>query len=284
MMKRTLILVVLLVTACATQQPIQQPAAKPCRASDATINSTLWMQTSGEYQALVQQAYGTAAQTLAAALADPSWTAATEQAQLAASMPPAIIVDIDETVLDTSDFQTSLIRAGVGYSDERWQQFEQSETSAPIPGALEFLRTAQKSGVTIFYITNRKLPEEAGVRRVLEKFGFPLDLSQDTVLMRGERPEWPSRDKSSRRAFVASRYRVIMLFGDDLNDFVNAEGKPIAERAELVRQNADKFGRKWFVLPNPVYGSWERSAVGPNAGSDCEQFQKKLDLLRPAGK
>jgi acid phosphatase len=78
---------------------------------------------------------------------------------------------------------------------------------------------------------------------------------------------------------VASRYRVVAVLGDDLNDFVNAQGKSSEERDALVRNNAHEWGTRWFILPNPIYGSWEDAIAGE--GSPCEKLQRKIEALKP---
>ena len=130
--------------------------------------------------------------------------------------------------------------------------------------------------MNIFFVTNRLKSEEEPLRATLTRLALPIN--DDNVLTRGEREEWKSSDKSPRRAFVASHYRVIMLFGDDLNDFVAANGKSIADRDAIVRAHAGDWGRKWFALPNPVYGSWERTVVGNAKG--CDQLKAKIEALK----
>ncbi|SRR6266849_9640736 len=107
-MKNAIIALALVLTGCATQQAI----TLPCRTADAT----LWMQTSAEYQAITREVYATALRTLDEALADKTWSAATEQPVVDPSLPPAIILDIDETILDTSGHQAKLIREQREYS------------------------------------------------------------------------------------------------------------------------------------------------------------------------
>ena len=233
------------------------------------------MQTSAEYQAVASQTYRAARNALELALADPAWTALPDVS--VAQKPPAIILDLDETAIDTSAQTARQIRNGSGYSDEAWSRFSMAGNARAIPAAVDFLRYAAGRGVAIFYITNRMTAEEPPLRQNLTALGFPL-ADADTVLTRGERPEWTS-DKSSRRLFVASSYRVVELLGDDLNDFVPAAGKSLVERNELLHRNDEQWGRRWFMLPNPMYGSWER-AVTAGATGDCAQFQKKVDTLR----
>jgi len=131
------------------------------------------------------------------------------------------------------------------------------------------------------YLTNRRHEVEEATRNNLEKFGFPLKVDEDTLYTLGEKEEWDISDKSSRRADIATRYRVLLLFGDDLNDFVSGTRRSLAERDAVVAEYDEYWGSKWFVLPNPEYGSWEGALSGFNYDlSPAEHLQVKLDALR----
>jgi acid phosphatase len=95
----------------------------------------------------------------------------------------------------------------------------------------------------------------------------------------GGRPNWTS-EKTERRQLVANDHRVLMLFGDDLNDFVPARGISIDERTQLVEEHRDKWGFKWFVFPNPNYGSWERALYTGDEQTDAERHQTRIDRLK----
>ena len=264
-MKR-LAFVVLLFTACATTPP--PVTTPPCDPGLALVNAAAWLQTAAEYRASATQTYAVARMALDSALADTS-----------NQKPPAIILDLDETAILNLPFEARMVQQHKEYDGKAWSQWVSESAATAVPGAAEFLAYARSRGVTPFYITNRKAEEEAGTRRNLEKLGFPLDANEDTVLTRGERPEWSAGDKTARRDYVASRYRVLLLLGDDLNDFIPAQGKSVEERFALIRDNADKWGKTWFILPNPAYGSWEVAAAG--SGTACEQMQKKIEALKP---
>jgi 5'-nucleotidase (lipoprotein e(P4) family) len=273
-MRKLTLALTLLSFACATA-PVQK---QQCHPGDALINSVLWMQSAAEYRAAATQTYETARRLLDVALADPSWNV--EEGTSDPSQPPAIILDADETVLDNSAFESRVIVKGVTYDTETWNQWVNESAARAVPGAAEFLAYAKSRGVTPFYVTNRDHPQESeGTLRNLQKLGFPLDPNIDTLLLRGERPEWKS-DKTSRREFVASNYRVLMLFGDDLNDFANARDKSAAEREAIVEARKNWWGSRWFIIPNPAYGSWERAITG-GSGTPCEQMEKKRGALRP---
>ena len=92
--------------------------------------------------------------------------------------------------------------------------------------------------------------------------------------MRNERPEW-TRDKSSRRRFVAKDYRVLLLIGDDFNDFVPAETS-LLQRTALMQRHRDQWGVSWFALPNPQYGSWTRALYGFDRGLSEEEKARRL--------
>jgi len=245
-----------------------------------TLDAVLWMQTSVEYAAVTVQSYREATRQLDPALRDTSRTALVERPEGAGALPPAVILDVDETVLDNSAYAARRVLAGERYTPESWAAWVEEASAPAVPGALEFLRAARDRGATVFFVTNRDSALESATRRNLERIGFPPDTTEDVVLMRGERPGWGS-DKTSRREHVGSSYRVLLLLGDDMNDFVPAR-ESLAARRELWARYADRWGRSWFAFPNPTYGSWE-SAVMDNARdlSDEERLRRKIGRLEP---
>lgn len=249
------------------------------------LNATAWVQTSVEYRACALQAWRSARLSLDRALKDRRWTAALEQTGDVRRLPPAIIVDIDETVLDNSPGQARFLLEGNGrYSQELWEKWTAEKRALPVPGAREFLQAAAARGVAVFYISNRGLNEAAATRENLIEQGFPfLEKAAgglgDALLLRGEKPEWTS-DKGPRRAAVAAHYRVILLCGDDLNDFFPARLSP-EERLAKARAYDSWWGERWIILPNPMYGSWEDSLYGFDRSlSPLEIQQRKLRALR----
>jgi len=243
---------------------------------------TLWVQTAAEYEGLTEQAFGMAGDRLAAALADPTWTAAVEQVGTAyADLPPAIIADVDETILDNSPLEARLAVEGIPYSEAVWKEWVELRAAKALPGAKAFLERAHQQGVTIFYVTNRSAEQEVATRDNLKSEGLPLDESEDRVLTKGEN-DWGS-DKITRRQAVAKTHRILLLLGDDLNDFVSgARAQEPETRIELARQHADKWGRQWILLPNPIYGSWEASLYGRDYGLPFEEkLRLKRGYLRP---
>lgn len=233
-------------------------AAGPSRAP--LPDSIVWFRTAVEYRATALQAYRLAGLMLDRALADRTWTAALEQTGDYASKPPAVILDVDETVLDNSESEERNVREGAVYSEARWADWCNERRATPIPGALEFTTAAAAKGVTVFYVTNRDRALEQATRDNLAKYGFPLDPGRDTVLTRAERPEWAASEKSPRRALVAQDFRVLLLVGDDFGDFVAGARGTMAARKALDEAHGAMWGVKWIALPNPLYGSWKTAA------------------------
>jgi 5'-nucleotidase (lipoprotein e(P4) family) len=237
------------------------------------LNATLWTQQSAEYRASAEQAYRTAGRMLDQGLGDPAWTAVLEQEGDPGRLPPAVILDVDETVLDNSPYQARLIVEGSEYPDG-WDAWVRQAEAPPVPGALEFARHAAQKGVDIFYVTNRAAALEEATERNLERAGFPVAKDLDVLLMRGEREGWGS-DKSSRRAYVASTHRILILAGDDLNDFISVSAASIEERDRLEAEYADRWGVMWIMLPNPAHGSWERALYGFDYELSSEQKRER---------
>jgi len=251
-MTRTLtVLFLAAVLSWATPAVAQDPPANDL------LNAVLWMQRSVEYKASALAAFALARVRLDQALADPNWTAAPrEQTGSYQSLPPAVIVDIDETIIDNSGYQAWMTLKETTFDPKTWTAYVNTVSSLAIPGAIDFVKHAESKGVKVFYISNRTAEEEESTRKNLAKFGFPLDDKIDTVLTARERPDWTSA-KGTRRAHVAKSYRVLLNLGDNFGDFVDEFRGTEAERVKVFEEHRDRWGREWIMLANPTYGSFE---------------------------
>jgi acid phosphatase len=239
------------------------------------------MQNAAEYRALTTSVYQTATANLGLALEDSFWTAYPKQAdEDIAKKTPAVILDVDETVLNNAAFQARMIKQKSSFDPQKWNSWVMEARATPIAGALAFTKRAAKEGITVYYLTNREAKVEEGTRKNLKNLGFPLSDDEDRILSNHERENWTSA-KTERRAYVAQKHRILMLFGDNLNDFVSAKGITQQERWDLVDQHSKKWGRKWYVLPNPGYGSWEAALYDFDESLSPKQVEKarkaKLD-------
>lgn len=249
---------------------------------DDRLNATLWAQQAVEYKATTDGIYALAAMRLDEALADPDWTAAPDlQGEAYQDLPPAIILDADETVLDNSPYAAAGILAGEDFRSDSWNAWASAGVAKAVPGAVDFTRAAAARGVKVFYVTNRDAGVEAGTARNLAALGFPMGGNVDTLLTKGEQADWTSA-KSTRWAVVAADYRVLLMLGDNLGDFTDSyKGSP-AERQAVYEANQDKWGREWIALPNPGYGSWESAPFGHDySHTPDERREMKREALQP---
>lgn len=253
-------------------------AAAPCDPGLALVNAVLWVQSAAEYRAAAMSVFANARRALDVTYENPLAFGALEETANDPTQPPAIVLDLDETVLDNGVFETRAIRAHKTYDAKMWKEWTAEGAARAVPGAKEFLAYAKSRGVTPFYITNRDADEEPGTRKNLERLGFPLDPKIDTLLMQGKLG-FTTSDKSHRRKHVADTHRILLVIGDDLNDFAPASGKSLEERRKIVDSVHNWWGEVFFIVPNPMYGSWERSLIG-SGGAPCEQMQRKIDALR----
>lgn len=268
-----------LVACAAPQAPSGAVAAAPAQV-DGTL-SLLWTQTSVEFAAVTRAAYAQAAAALPALVADPSAIAAVEQKN-AEGLPPAVVLDLDETVLDNSAYQVWLVKTGQTYTPDTWAAWCDAGQATLVPGAREFLLAAVAQGVTPIYITNRDAACEAATRRNLEQAGIPIVEREgvDAVLLKKEQPTWGS-DKGTRRLEVAKRFRIVMLIGDNFGDFLDGVTVSIADRDALAQPYLGWWGNRWIPLPNPQYGSWDGAAFGHKPGTpSAEQTAARLGALR----
>jgi acid phosphatase len=257
------VVAVLVVAGCAAPAPRDAaPEPTPAPVPDVRLHSVLWMQTAAEYANSTRQVFRMAAERLDTARSDPSRSAVTG-VEADPSLPPAVIVDVDETILDNTPHAARSILARQGFDPERWRRWVNESIAPPVPGAVGYLRAAREAGVRVIYLTNRHHELEAATRRNLSALGCPIDErpGEDVVLTYRERPDWTG-DKTSRRLWVAARYRVLQLLGDDLNDFVAVPARATVDyRRALSDRYVDRWGEDWFQLPNPLYGSWEQAVT-----------------------
>ena len=242
-------------------------------ASDLLL-AVLWTQKSVEFKGNALSIYSLGRIRLDQALGDNKWTAApAEQKGDFASLPPAVVLDVDETVLDNSLYQVWMMRTGKTFSTKTWDEFCAAQVSRAIPGAVEFTKYADSKGVKIFYVTNRGANTEKDTRENMEKLGFPMGGNVDTFLMQNEKPEWGSQ-KGTRRAYIAKDYRILLNFGDNFGDFDDRYRSTEADRLKAFDENKERWGREWLVIANPTYGSFDTAPYGHDFKKPIEEQRK----------
>jgi 5'-nucleotidase (lipoprotein e(P4) family) len=205
--------------------------------SQQTVLGTMWMQTSAEYRASVYQVFNSAKNVFLIERGK------NHKKKL------AVIVDIDETVLDNMYTQAEYVKEGKNYSGKAWDEWVSSEKATAMPGAVEFVNFIYENGGEVFYLTNRKEAERERTLSNLLKENFIAD-NEHLIMKTSE------SSKESRRNQIEKNYEVVAYLGDDMNDFIDA-GNTEEERKNKVDELCNEFGKKYFVIPNPVYGSFE---------------------------
>ncbi len=207
--------------------------------NEQMLLATLYVQQASEYRALCLQAYNIGKTRL------------DEQLQSRQSQRKmAVVVDIDETVLDNSPFSARSIIENTSYPTY-WDDWCQQGTAETVPGALAFLKYAASQGVEVFYISNRKTHLQDITLQNLQAHGFPNADTAHLML------RTTTSDKTARRNKVSQDYDIVLLFGDNLGDFSHLfDVKDTKTRQRLTQETHQEWGNKFIVLPNPTYGTW----------------------------
>ena len=252
-MKKYLLLAVALL-------PFLTKAQSPAR--DYT-NAVLWQQTSGEYRALCFQAYNFARLSLKELL----WANTSKK-------PNCVIVDIDETVLDNSAFQGHEIRKGLSYNAADWTEWTNLAKADTVPGALAFLKFAASKNIETFYVSNRDEKDYNATLKNLQAFGFPYADDAHLIVSKG------TSNKEPRRQKIAETHNVLMFCGDNLSDFSNIFYRENKNTIDQVNSNQSLFGIKYIMLPNPMYGDWEKPLYQGENLSDKDKAKQRLERLK----
>jgi acid phosphatase len=253
--------------------------------ADDNLNAVAWTQTALEHDLIYQETFRSAQSQLLTALKDQRWDAlpADDRIAPAKHLKPAVILDIDETVLDNSPYQARLIRKGGEFNEADWAAWCKEERARALPGVVAFTQFAAQHGIAVIYISNRAQDLDAATLSNLRKEGLPVSgpdafLGLGTILPGCEQV---GTEKNCRRQLVSQHYRVLMQFGDQLGDFVTVLSNTPAGRVQALAPYRDWIGTRWFVLPNPTYGSWEPALFNNEWGTPRDQRrQQKIQALR----
>lgn len=287
----TTLAALVLLAGCATAPPVAAPVAAIAHATPATVaaddnlNAVAWSQTAIEHDLIYLQTYRDAESRLLAALRDKRWDALSTPDRVAPShgLPPAVILDIDETVLDNSPYQARLVKSGGDFNEADWAAWCREAQARALPGAVEFTQFAAKHGIAVIYISNRAKDLDEATLANLRKVGFPVSGTQAFLGLGTmvDGCEQVGSEKGCRRQLISRHNRVLMQFGDQIGDFVDVIDNTTEGRQHAINAYLPWIGTRWFVLPNPTYGSWEPALFHNNWSAPLEQRrQQKIDALR----
>ena len=234
------------------------------------LNATLWQRTSAEYVGITSQAWQLAEYNLNKALADPQWSAAIEQSAAYSTLPPAIMLDLDETVLDNTAYETLIIKKLGHYTHASFADWCRNSNAPAVIGAKAFLDHAAEQEVAIFYYSARREKLRECTLRNLRELQLPLPDESRLFLSDG-------MSKADRRKRIAQHYRILLLLGDNMEDFIDGSKTAPGIRRKLALDYMDRWGRQWIILPNPMYGHWESSIYNFDyALPRNEQLRRKM--------
>ena len=197
-------------------------------------NDVRWVRQSTEHKTLCEQLFRQATVTILR-------TVKTEKS----TGNLAVVVDLDETVLDNSLYQVERWKAGLSFTQDSWSDWVNRKEAGLIPGAKEFLSAVRKKGVRVVFLSNRMNDNLEPTRENLRLLGV-LD-SKDLFLLRLDKDDLKEvrrkevTDGTGRMKKVGP-LKVLGYVGDQMGDFPRVRTK--------------EFGKTNFLLPNPMYGKW----------------------------
>jgi len=220
----------------APAAPPRRPAAPP-----QLGDGVKWFRSSAEYRAITLETYRAA-------------TRAVEEASKGRACDTwAVSLDTDETVLDNSVFQRDLTRGTEPFSEELWARFVRTHSSVPVPGARAFLDRVKELGGRIAIVTNRWSNLCGDTEENFKLQNLPYDVILCRIDTGDKNPRFAAIEDGS--AFGDGKKREVLVFlGDNILDFPGMKQSARDEPESVL----EAFGRRFFVLPNPMYGSWQQ--------------------------
>lgn len=258
-MRNYIFLIALILGSCTIQD--KEKTEKADLSEHPQTMATLYNYYAAEYRALAYQAFNIARGRIDLIRAEnPTDTGL------------AIVVDIDETLLDNSPHQSLMIVKDSSYP-YMWNEWCELATARAIPGAVEFLQYADERGFQIYYISNRKekFVREGTIKNLSEQ-GFP-QLDKKRILLRLEKADdnpSPSDKQKRRDQVTESGHEIVLLIGDNLGDFYS-DRHDYEDRMKQMESFKNEFGKKFILLPNAMYGNWPSSA-GITDGSSMDSL------------
>lgn len=250
-------------SACLGQESVESPDA-----DEGLHNSLLWAvawkQSAAEYFALCHQAYNLAKMRVDHAL----------QNRKAGDKPLAVITDLDNTSIHARSYWGYLINQGMEFFDDAtWDEWLPKNLVTAAPGAKDFFDYCKVNDVEVFYVTTRDQGDRTYEYAMLqlEYLAFPFADDEHLYVFQD------SSDKSPARDEIKAAFDVVVMLGDNLNDYQrDYYVKDVDERMALMERDRDHWGREFIVLPNPTDGHWVRAIFGDSEPAPTDENRRLL--------
>ncbi|WP_213991989.1 5'-nucleotidase, lipoprotein e(P4) family [Sodalis sp. dw_96] len=259
------IILSLLGSGCVSPQPPAAADTAQLKLTNQTVFAVNWMQQSGEYSALSYQAFNAAEMAFIQARPKPG-------------LKKAVVVDLDETMIDNSAYAGWQIKNHHPFTNASWSRWIEARKAKALPGAVDFSHYVNEHGGRIFYVSNRDQKDYSATVDNLNALGF-ADVTPQTLLLK---PAGGNTNKVDRFDAVEKQgYDIAVFVGDNLNDL---SGEPYhqlnIQRRDFVNRHQDEFGHKYIMLPNPSYGDWENGlSKAYSAASDQDKLKIRDKMI-----
>lgn len=225
-------------------------------AQEHLVMSVVWYQKSAEMRALYYQGFNFARIAID-----------NKMKNLEPAVKKAVVLDIDETVLDNSPYEAMMIQKGIPYSTKTWKEWTKLAIAKPTPGAVEFLNQLKSKGIVAFYVSNRDMDERDATLKNMLAENIPFaDTTHLLLRVKG------NSNKTDRYKSVEKNYKILLTIGDNLRDysemFSNRKNNYGMNMADSLKT---KFGEDFIILPNPMYGDWEKAVYNGKFPSEVEK-------------
>tara|TARA_Y100001970_G_C14092127_1_gene780617 strand:+ start:322 stop:990 length:669 start_codon:yes stop_codon:yes gene_type:complete len=208
--------------------------------ADKLPNDVRWVRESNEYKSLCYQIYSNATTNLNRQVGANPYSLNNKDLSTY-----AIVMDLDETVLDNSQYQVELLDKNESFNMTSWAKWVNREEAKLVPGAKEYIDVVRSYGIQLIFISNRmdeRLNATINNMKILDIYS-----ESDIFLLRKNKKDKKTVRRneiynSTGRMANYNTYIVIQYLGDAMGDFPSYDSK--------------QFSIDQYIFPNPMYGKW----------------------------
>ena len=215
--------------------------------------STKWYITSAEKNALYQQIFQLSKPILVA-----------NKKMVRPNTKCGVILDIDETLLNNSQYGYENDLHCTSFNKESWNKFVNSKVSVALAGASDITHYIHKIGCIVNLVSGRTVETQIATEDNLRREGIYFDqvlLSETKPDGSNKNPRFLAVMNGDTPSKIKIKQTIIAYYGDNVaTDFPNSSQEAYL-KSDINKNNYNKFGTIYFVLPNPTYGSWEHNKI-----------------------